>query len=315
VTNNPLVSVVIPAYNRAHTLRRAVDSVLNQTYNNIEVIIVDDGSIDNTHETLRLYGDKIRWWSQKNAGPSRARNSGIREAKGDYVAFLDSDDAWAPTKLEKQMGLLSRCSADVVCCLCDTLFMDQKYSGKTAFEIAKIFPAYKEAVWINPTEVMITRFVLFNQAVVVRRDVLNSNGAFDEGLFLMEDYDLALRLSKFGPWAIIREPLVFWYLDPQTSLSHSADRIESESLASEILEKFARDSKLDRRLAALVDRRRLALFRLRQLYRLRDCVGNQFSSTRFFVAAFFSILEKLYGRLQPMPKVVTVPVDAGAQWV
>jgi glycosyltransferase involved in cell wall biosynthesis len=310
VTNNPLVSVVIPAYNRAHTLRRAVDSVLNQTYTNIEVLIVDDGSKDNTCEVLRLYGDKIRWWSQKNAGPSSARNSGIKEAKGDYVAFLDSDDAWSPKKLERQMGLLLRCSADVVCCLCDTLFTGQKYSGKTAFEIAKIFPVQEEAVWINVTEVLITRFVLFNQAVVVRRDVLKSHGAFDEELFLMEDYDLALRLSKIGPWAIIREPLVFWHLDPQTSLSHSADRIESESLASKILEKFAQDSKLDRRLAALVDRRRRALYHLSKLYRLRDCVGNKFSSTRCFVGAIFSILEKLYGRLQPLPKVVTVSVEA-----
>jgi glycosyltransferase involved in cell wall biosynthesis len=306
--NQPLVSVVIPAFNRAHTLRRAVDSVLNQTYTNIEVLIIDDGSTDNTHEVLRLYGDKIRWWSQKNAGPSRARNSGINEAKGEYVAFLDSDDAWAPKKLEKQMGLLSRCSADVVCCLCDTLFTGQKYSGKTAFEIAKIFPSHAEALWINATEVLLTRFVLFNQAVIIRRDVLNSHCVFDEGLLLMEDYDLALRLSRIGPWAIIREALVFWYLDPQTSLSISADRAKVECLSLEILERFSRDSNLDPKLAAIADRRRRALYRLVQLQRLRDCVGNRFNSTRPSVETVFSIIERFYRRLQPLPKVVTVPV-------
>jgi glycosyltransferase involved in cell wall biosynthesis len=310
VTINPLVSVVIPAYNRAHTLRRAVDSVLNQTYTKIEVLIIDDGSTDNTHETLRLYGDKIRWWSQKNAGPSRARNSGIKEARGEYVAFLDSDDAWAPKKLERQMGLLLRCSADVVCCLCDTRFTGQKYLGKTAFEVAKIFPTHEEAVWINATEVLITRFVLFNQAVVVRRDVLISHGTFDGRLRLMEDYDLALRLSTAGPWALISEPLVSWYLDAPTSLSHSAKRIESDSLASEILERFALNFKLDCRLAALLNRRRRVLYHLIQLYRLRECIGKKFFSARPVVEALFSIIERLYGRLEPLPKVVTVPVDA-----
>jgi glycosyltransferase involved in cell wall biosynthesis len=272
------------------------------------VLVVDDGSTDNTHEVLRLYGNKIRWWSQKNGGPSRARNSGIKEAKGDYIAFLDSDDAWATTKLEKQMRLLFRCPANVVCCLCDTVLTGQKYSGRTAFEIAKIFPTYGESIWINATEVLLTRFVLFNQAVVVRRDVLNSHGGFDEKLFLMEDYEFALRLSTVGPWAILREPLVFWYIDAGTSLSHSADRVIVELLALEILERFSRGSNLNPKIAAIVERGRRARYRLVQLLRLRDCISNKCNRTRPYVETVFSIFDRLYRRLQPLPKVVTVPV-------
>ena len=315
--SNALVSVVIPAFNRAHTLRRAVDSVLNQTYLNFEVIVVDDGSTDNTREVLRSYGEKIRWWSQINAGPSSARNIGIREAKGEYVAFLDSDDAWAPQKLERQMRLLSRCSDDVVCCLCNTLFTGQKYSGKTAFDIAKIYSMHEEAVWTNTTEVLITRFVLFNQAVVVRRDVLNSQGGFDEGLRLMEDYDLALRLSLNGPWAVIHEPLVYWYPDPNTSLSIGAERAKPERLAFEILGKFFRHSRLDPTLTALANRRLRALRRLLWISRFCDGVASKFSRSHFVVEYAFLVFERIFGHFQPLPKAVTIPVydkpSAGSQ--
>jgi glycosyltransferase involved in cell wall biosynthesis len=305
----PLVSVVIPTYNRDHTLRRAIDSVLNQTYMNFEVLVVDDGSIDNTHEVLHLYGDKIRWWSQKNDGPSSARNSGIREAKGEYVAFLDSDDAWAPRKLEKQIQALLRCPNNVVCCLCNTQFKGQNYKLKTAFEISKISPKHEESIWINVTEVLITRFVLFNQAAVVRRDVLNENMIFDEKLRIMEDYDFALRLSKIGPWALINEPLVNWYPDTPVSLSHSVDRIKVESLVSEILDSFARDLKPDSRLAALADLRRRAICRLKKIYKIQNYVKKKYPRLFSDLNLLIFIWDRLCIRFQKWPNVVTVPIS------
>ena len=101
-----LVSVVIPVYNREDTIQRAVDSVLNQTYSNIEVLVVDDGSKDNSLEMLKKYhnDNRVKIFCQEfNQGANAARNRGIREAKGEYIAFHDSDDEWLPDKLEKQI--------------------------------------------------------------------------------------------------------------------------------------------------------------------------------------------------------------------
>lgn len=101
----PIVSVVIPTYNHERYIAEALDSVLAQTYKDYEVIVVDDGSTDNTREVVKSYGDAVRYIYQQNKRMSAARNTGIRAAQGEYIAFLDSDDTWYPQKLEKQMKL------------------------------------------------------------------------------------------------------------------------------------------------------------------------------------------------------------------
>src|SRR3990167_8128796 len=100
----PRVSVVIPTYNYARYLPQAIDSVLGQTYPHIEVVVVDDGSTDESRDVLRAYGSRIRWVQQERQGVSAARNRGVRESRGDLVAFLDADDRWLPTKLERQVA-------------------------------------------------------------------------------------------------------------------------------------------------------------------------------------------------------------------
>ena len=102
--NDTLVSVIIPTYNRAKTVRNAIDSVLQQTYKNIEIIVIDDGSSDNTAQVLESYRNKVQIIQQENAGPSVARNRGIEIANGDIFCFLDSDDLWLPTKIERQVN-------------------------------------------------------------------------------------------------------------------------------------------------------------------------------------------------------------------
>ena len=116
ICNGVLVSVIIPLYNRENTIRRAVDSILNQTYTNIEVLVVDDGSIDHSVQMLDKYidDDRVKVFCQKqNRGANAARNRGIREAKGEYIAFHDSDDAWVPDKLEKQLKCMETENYDV----------------------------------------------------------------------------------------------------------------------------------------------------------------------------------------------------------
>lgn len=207
--NGPLVSAIIPTYNRADLVREAIDSVRSQTYQNVEVIVVDDGSTDDTLASLKRYGSRIRVVSQSNAGPSAARNHGIRVSNGQLVAFLDSDDLWLPTKIERQVALLEKAGTSVPCCLSNITmrWADREF---TSFAMSWLDPAVTEGIWLNADEVLATRFVLFNQGVMIRRPVLQTIGGFDESLRLLEDAELSMRLSLEGPWAFIQEPLVIW---------------------------------------------------------------------------------------------------------
>ncbi len=109
----PLVSVVIPTYNRAQMVSEAVRSVLEQTFGDLEVIVVDDGSTDGTREALKPHADKIRYLRQENSGVSAARNRGIAEARGSLIAFLDSDDLWLPAKLKNQVLFFQLCDIQI----------------------------------------------------------------------------------------------------------------------------------------------------------------------------------------------------------
>lgn len=207
-----LVSVIVPTYNRVVRVLKAIDSVLAQTYRNIELIVVDDGSTDDTIEALSDLSVRISIIHQANAGPSAARNRGVVEAKGEIVAFLDSDDYWMPEKIERQVALMRRGGAEMCCCVCNAIVkgFTRETLGNT-FDSAGIFPRFEEGEWTNPQDVLATRFLLFNQVVAIRREAFDRAGGFNEDLRLLEDYDLALRLSSFGTWGVIREPLVIKY--------------------------------------------------------------------------------------------------------
>ncbi len=221
-----LVSVIVPTYNRAQLLPKAIDSILGQTYSKIELIIVDDGSTDGTEQILQNYGERIRVLRQENAGPAIARNRGIRAAKGDIVAFLDSDDLWLPTKLQRQMELLESAGPDVVCCLCNCSVVYANGKRSNTFTIADMAPDLQEGIWSNPVEVLLNRFVLFNQSIAIRRDVLERVGYFDESLRFGEDYDLPFRLALEGPWALLSEELVVYHDASPGSWAKAAVREE-----------------------------------------------------------------------------------------
>jgi glycosyltransferase involved in cell wall biosynthesis len=220
---NPLVSAIIPTYNRAHIICEAVDSVLIQTYPHIEVIVVDDGSKDDTLARLQKYGDTIRVISQANAGPAAARNRGIAEARGDLIAFLDSDDIWLPTKIERQVALMQRVGPSVPCCLCN-IMMKWNSGDRASFDIALLKPSADEGVWLNPDEVLATRFVLFNQGIMIRREVIETIGIFDESIRYLEDVEFPQRLSLEGPWAFIATPLVVWRESMTNSVYKNSQR-------------------------------------------------------------------------------------------
>ena len=220
--SGPLVSVVIPTYNRADEVCCAIDNAFTQTYPHIELIIVDDGSTDETQTRLKAYGDRIRVVTQKNQGPAVARNRGAAAALGEIIAFQDSDDLWKATKLEKQVALLQKLGPKAVCCLCNIEMVGGKNRKPTSFDDSLVHPRHEEGIWVNPLEVLATRFVLFSQAVAIRREVFERVGGFREDIKYDEDYDLALRLALEGPWGFIREPLVTYIPGEVNSFSQAA---------------------------------------------------------------------------------------------
>jgi glycosyltransferase involved in cell wall biosynthesis len=273
---NPLVSVIIPTYNRAHVVPEAIESVLRQSYPHLEVIVVDDGSTDNTPECLQQFAGRIRVVTQENAGPAAARNRGIEVAQGELIAFLDSDDLWLPTKLERQVTLLQQAGKSVPCCVCN-IRMQWSEVELCSFDIAALEPHLEEGLWANAGDVLSTRFLLFTQGVVIRREVLERIGGFDESLWLLEDHELALRLSLESPWGFIRDPLVIWRESKTGSLYQSAirDEITQVEPLITILEKH-----LSRLQKSFVDsttrkgvRRELGRSK-RQLRAVRMCAGN-----------------------------------------
>lgn len=195
----PKVSVIIPTYNRAVFLSEAIDSVLNQSFRDFELIIVDDGSTDSTPHILRRWEGRIRWMRQENSGVSRARNTGIRAARGRYLSFLDSDDLWAREKLEVQVGFLDAnphygvCYTDEVWIRRGRRVNPKKIHGKYS---GWIFDRCLPLCIISPS------------SVLMRREVLDAVGCFDERLPVCEDYDLWLRVASRYPIFFLDKKLI-----------------------------------------------------------------------------------------------------------
>ncbi|MEM3407746.1 MAG: glycosyltransferase [Nitrososphaerota archaeon] len=205
--SSPLVSVIIPTYNRAWLLSKAVESVLNQSYQNFEVIIIDDCSEDDTKNLVKKFKDRrIRYIRhRKRKGAAAARNTGIKAAKGNYIAFQDSDDYWHPKKLEKQMRTFLNAPHDLG--VVYTSFWRIDGNKKVYYPRPHIKPkeGYLHEVLLK------TNFIGLSTAVV-KRKCFEKAGVFDEDLPRQQDWDLWLRISKYYCFKHIDEPLVTSYL-------------------------------------------------------------------------------------------------------
>jgi glycosyltransferase involved in cell wall biosynthesis len=213
-----LFSVVIPTYNRAELLRIALDSVLAQTFTDYEVIVVDDGSTDGTWEQLQALGSRIHVLHQQNAGPGAARNLGVAQARGDYVAFLDSDDLWFPWTLEIYAGILGNERKPAFIAGKPFLFRDERELLQVSIEPVQIkeFPDYlasgDEWRWWGAS------------SFVVQRDTFGSVGGFPSQWINGEDADLALRLGVAHGFIQINAPFTFGYREHPTSAMKDLDR-------------------------------------------------------------------------------------------
>lgn len=212
----PKVSVIIPTYNRAHVVGRAIQSVLDQTYRDLELIVVDDCSIDNTEEIVEGFDDKriIYVRHKTNKGAGAARNTGIRAARGEYIAFQDSDDEWLPDKLEKQMKVFGMASPQVGIVYSDMLRIVR---GKREYFSS---PHTEPGDGVIYKEAFHRVYGIGTQTVVIRRQCLEEAGMFDPELPALEDFELFIRLSKSYYFYHVIEPLVNFF-DTSESISHN----------------------------------------------------------------------------------------------
>ena len=210
------IAVVIPAYNSARFLREGLDSVLSQTYPVAEIIVVDDGSKDNTREVVESYAPPVRYFWQANSGVSPARNGGVQETTSPWVAFLDADDAWEPRKIERQVKAL-QANPDAVLCYTGKLFIGPDGPGQVCEAIAAdhLWPLLRYQNPITPS------------TVLMRRDVFEAAGGFDKRFLGCEDWDLWFRLGSQAKMVALNEPLTRYRVTP-TGLSMNFDKMLSE---------------------------------------------------------------------------------------
>ncbi len=212
-----MISTIIPVYNRPALVKRAIESVLNQSYKCDEIIVVDDGSSDKTPEILKSFKDKIKIITQKNSGVSNARNSGIKVAKNRWIAFLDSDDIWCESKLQKQIEF-HKSNKDIL-----FSHTDEKWirDGKTIKRKTK----HKKPEGLC-FEQNLNFCKIAPSTVMMDKSLFESVGYFDESLEVCEDYDLWLRVLKRYRVGLIKEELTCKFAGHSGQLSfkyHSMD--------------------------------------------------------------------------------------------
>ncbi|NOR72214.1 MAG: glycosyltransferase [Methylomarinum sp.] len=223
--NNSLVSIIIPAYNAELYLKTAINSILSQTYQNFEIIVVNDGSSDLTEAVAKQFTDsRIHIISQSNGGMSSARNAGLRLAKGDYIAFLDADDYWLPKKLEKQVMLLQQnpnlgfCSTQTRVETPEGAFVNDWLCP--VISISTLHTIMAETAAISGSA----------SSVLARKELQLKAGFFDEALTGLEDTDMWIRFSAISDYCCIPETLTV-ILKRSNSVSRSLSNMRTSGLA------------------------------------------------------------------------------------
>lgn len=222
----PEVSVIIPTYNAAHFLPQAVDSVRAQTFRDVEILVVDDGSTDNTETAILGLGSSVRYFRQPNAGVAVARNRGIAEARGRFVAFLDADDTWYPHKLERQLAALASRQGVYRACYTAHTMVSSDLTSLGVHRSGNAAPGL---------EGLLTRGNLVGTpSTVLAERALFQSGGFDPKLSQCADWDMWIRLAHLTEFLYIDEPLVYYRLHGD-NMSRNIDVLEKDSLR--VLEK------------------------------------------------------------------------------
>ena len=216
--NSPLVSIILPTYNCAAFLSHSIGTILSQTYNSYEIIVIDDGSTDNTKEVLYPFMQRIKYIrSEQNKGLPTARNIGILPAQGKYIAFIDADDLWLPEKLQTDIEYFET-HPEVSMVYSKHINIDEKgddLGGNTKKQLpsGNIF-----------TQLFSEQNFIITSSVVVRKEVFETTGLFDEQLFNCQDWDMWLRIAFHFKVAGINKPLVKYRHNPH-SLSKNRNNV------------------------------------------------------------------------------------------
>ncbi|MCC7193638.1 MAG: glycosyltransferase family 2 protein [Phycisphaeraceae bacterium] len=214
----PFFSVIIPTYNREKLISATIDSIFAQSFHDFEVIVVDDGSTDRTLEVIGRYGDRVKVLRQQNGGPGAARNTGIKNARGEYVAFLDSDDLWFPWTLETYRQVIDDFKQPSYITGAPFIFSDEAaIQTVTRADLRTVaFPDYlassKAWCWYSCS------------SFVIRRDVLQKVGGFTHEWVNAEDADLAMRIGEFPGFVNIKAPYLFAYREHAVSAIANIDK-------------------------------------------------------------------------------------------
>lgn len=197
------VSVIIPTYNYVEFICDSIESVINQTYKDFEIIVVDDGSTDNTSEVVKKYKDKISYFYKENGGPSSARNYGIKNAKGEFICFLDADDIFIPEKLELQVKYMEDHKDDNIGLIYSDYYCVSRRLKITDYYESIGFSSQKEAVMY-----LLNYNYINTSTVMIPKACIEKKGFFNEKYRYLEDYDLWLRLGCNYKFGYINKPLV-----------------------------------------------------------------------------------------------------------
>lgn len=235
--NKPTVSVVITCFNYGKYLNGCLTSVLSQTFKDIEIIVVNDGSTDNTDDVMKDFEHvaNLRYIVQNNAGQANAKNTGIKHAKGEFIAFLDADDLWCDEKLEKQMKCFQNSGVGVV--YCRARYLDERNEEFT-YEMT--------SPYLQPRRGSVTRWLVFDNFVqfsstIVRKECLDRFGVFDESLKMGIDWHLWLRISVAYEFDYVDEWLLFYRMGHSGQMSKNveerqrcSDRIIADFIQSHV---------------------------------------------------------------------------------
>lgn len=284
----PKVSVIIPTYNRGNLIKRAVDSVLSQTFKDFEIIIIDDGSKDDTKEVLAPYMDRVRYVPQANGGISKARNRGIELAQGQYIAFLDSDDYWAPEKLQMQTDIL-----------------DGNPKIGIVYVRMPIVDEHGNVLGMKPNGVSGKNFQellrvwgdLPTSSVMTRKECFDRVGVFDPNLPPMEDIDMWIRIAYHYDLHEIEGKVLAYYWRHDHQITKDLVKVYSGlvKIHAKILESF-KDADIPRDLL------------VRKLVKNQYTLSRVYSSQKKFKEAFENVSQAI-GRYPAVGALFIEPSD------
>ena len=276
------ISVIIPSYNRKHTLSRAIKSVLNQTYNASEIILVDDGSTDETKPWVLGNFPMVKYLSQLRNGVSAARNKGIEHSKNNWIALLDSDDEWLPEKLEEQVQQIKEDKSSLFShtneiwirngVRVNQMKKHQKYGGQ-------IFNKCLDICRVSPS------------SVLLHKKVLQDVGLFDEKLEVCEDYDLWLRISAKYPVLFLDHPLIVKYGGHEDQLSKVKNGIEQfriQSLEKILSRKLLNENQFSLMKKMLIKKLEIYSNGLKKRNKMNEFLEIEKKITRWTIMSYYS---------------------------